>query len=349
MKRIAIGFSAALLVVRGCCWRRTRGPPADGDWPFYSRDLAGTKYSPLTQITTDNVATLTQAWSVRLVPPAPDVAAARRAAPPRAPPRRRPRPRAALRRTGAAGTGRGRARTRRGRRRVGNPPGNPGSDADRRQRRDVSARRRHARPRAGCGDRQGAVAARAAAGDLPTTARAVAYWPGDRSSAGAHPLHGRLEAGRAERVNRRSLERLRERRHGRNRRALERRADRLQERRRARRDGRRTADHGPPGDTRAFDARTGAKLWEFHTVPRPGEKGHETWLDDGWKGRSGVNNWGWTQTIDEQRGILYMAIGGPGGELLGRRPPGRQPLRELDRGRRRGDRQVQVALPDRPS
>src|SRR5262249_55274267 len=49
---------------------------------------------------------------------------------------------------------------------------------------------------------------------------------------------------------------------------------------------------GPPGDTRAFDARTGAKLWEFHSVPRPGEKGHETWLDDGWKERSGVNNWG---------------------------------------------------------
>src|SRR5215831_16989812 len=38
---------------------------------------------------------------------------------------------------------------------------------------------------------------------------------------------------------------------------------------------------GPPGDTRAFDAVTGKKLWEFHTVPRPGESGHETWLDDG--------------------------------------------------------------------
>jgi len=37
---------------------------------------------------------------------------------------------------------------------------------------------------------------------------------------------------------------------------------------------------GPPGDTRAFDAVTGKKLWEFHTVPRPGEVGHETWLDD---------------------------------------------------------------------
>jgi quinoprotein glucose dehydrogenase len=34
---------------------------------------------------------------------------------------------------------------------------------------------------------------------------------------------------------------------------------------------------GPPGDSRAFDARTGKRLWEFHSVPRPGEVGHETW------------------------------------------------------------------------
>src|SRR6202521_4086739 len=38
----------------------------DGDWPMYNRDLAGTRYSPLTQINTSNVATLTQAWSYRL-------------------------------------------------------------------------------------------------------------------------------------------------------------------------------------------------------------------------------------------------------------------------------------------
>ena len=60
---------------------------------------------------------------------------------------------------------------------------------------------------------------------------------------------------------------------------------------------------GPPGDTRAFDAVTGKKLWEFHTVPRPGETGHETWLDDGWKERSGTNTWGFSETVDEARGI----------------------------------------------
>ena len=68
---------------------------------------------------------------------------------------------------------------------------------------------------------------------------------------------------------------------------------------------------GPPGDTHAFDAVTGKKLWEFHTVPRPGETGHETWLDDGWKNRSGVNVWS-TFSVDTQTGTLLMPVGGPG-------------------------------------
>src|SRR5690606_30962323 len=40
-----------------------------------------------------------------------------------------------------------------------------------------------------------------------------------------------------------------------------------------------------PGDTRAFDVRTGEHLWDFHTVPLPGETGHGTWLDNGWRNR----------------------------------------------------------------
>jgi quinoprotein glucose dehydrogenase len=74
---------------------------------------------------------------------------------------------------------------------------------------------------------------------------------------------------------------------------------------------------GLPGDSRAYDARTGAKLWEFHSVPRPGEVGHETWLDEGWKGRSGVNVWGFSMTIDEERGLLYMPFGGPSANYYG--------------------------------
>src|SRR4029453_18303112 len=44
--------------------------PAPGDWPLYSRTLAGTRYSPLTEINTSNVARLALAWSVRLTQPA---------------------------------------------------------------------------------------------------------------------------------------------------------------------------------------------------------------------------------------------------------------------------------------
>jgi quinoprotein glucose dehydrogenase len=76
-----------------------------------------------------------------------------------------------------------------------------------------------------------------------------------------------------------------------------------------------------PGDTRAFDVRTGKKLWEFHTVPLPGEVGHETWLA-GWRNRSGVNVWAWYMTLDAERGILYMPIAGPAANYWGGDRPG---------------------------
>ena len=79
---------------------------------------------------------------------------------------------------------------------------------------------------------------------------------------------------------------------------------------------------GPSGNTRAFDARDGRKLWEFNTVPRPGETGHETWLDAGWKQRSGVNIWGWYLTVDEARNILYMPVAGPAANYWGGDRPG---------------------------
>jgi quinoprotein glucose dehydrogenase len=80
---------------------------------------------------------------------------------------------------------------------------------------------------------------------------------------------------------------------------------------------------GPPGDTRAFDAITGRKLWDFHTVPRPGEVGHETWLDNGWESRSGTNVWAFSMTVDEVRGILYMPVAGPAANYWGGDRPGR--------------------------
>ncbi|HEY7449850.1 MAG TPA: PQQ-binding-like beta-propeller repeat protein, partial [Vicinamibacterales bacterium] len=78
---------------------------------------------------------------------------------------------------------------------------------------------------------------------------------------------------------------------------------------------------GPPGDTRAYDARTGEKLWEFHTVPRAGELGNDTW-GDGWKGRSGTNVWGFSMTVDESRGLAFMPVSGPAANYWGGDRPG---------------------------
>ena len=65
-----------------------------------------------------------------------------------------------------------------------------------------------------------------------------------------------------------------------------------------------------PGDIRAFDVRTGALVWTFHTVPRPGEFGYDTWPPDAWKTIGGANNWG-EQSIDVKRGIVYVPTGSP--------------------------------------
>ena len=65
-----------------------------------------------------------------------------------------------------------------------------------------------------------------------------------------------------------------------------------------------------PGDIRAFDVLTGKLVWTFHTVPRPGEYGYETWPPDAWKTVGGANNWG-EQSIDEKRGIVYVPTGSP--------------------------------------
>jgi quinoprotein glucose dehydrogenase len=67
---------------------------------------------------------------------------------------------------------------------------------------------------------------------------------------------------------------------------------------------------GASGDVRAWDAHTGKLVWTFHTVPRLGEFGHETWEGDSWRSRSGVNVWGF-MTVDAKRGIVYLPIAAP--------------------------------------
>jgi quinoprotein glucose dehydrogenase len=67
---------------------------------------------------------------------------------------------------------------------------------------------------------------------------------------------------------------------------------------------------GPAGDVRAWDVRTGKLVWTFHSVPRPGELGHDSWQGDSWKNRSGVNIWT-VPVADTERGIVYLPFGAP--------------------------------------
>src|SRR5579885_3815039 len=79
--------------------------------------------------------------------------------------------------------------------------------------------------------------------------------------------------------------------------------------------------YGGRGDIRAWDTATGKLVWTFHTVPQPGEPGHETWLNDGWKNRSGTNVWS-TFSVDTQSGTLLMPIGSPSDDRYGGDRPG---------------------------
>jgi quinoprotein glucose dehydrogenase len=73
---------------------------------------------------------------------------------------------------------------------------------------------------------------------------------------------------------------------------------------------------GASGDTQAFDAHTGKRLWRFHATPLPGEPGSETWAPGSMERRSGTNVWG-LLTVDTQRGIVYMPYGEPTADYWG--------------------------------
>jgi quinoprotein glucose dehydrogenase len=72
----------------------------------------------------------------------------------------------------------------------------------------------------------------------------------------------------------------------------------------------------PPGDIRAYDVITGALVWTFHTVPRPGEYGYETWPPDAWKYAGGNNAWG-DLTVDGKHGLVFVPTGSPTHDLYG--------------------------------
>jgi len=72
----------------------------------------------------------------------------------------------------------------------------------------------------------------------------------------------------------------------------------------------------PPGDVRAYDARTGALRWTFHTIPRPGEVGYETWPKDAWTYTGAANNWT-GMSLDARRGLVFVPTGSAADDYYG--------------------------------
>ncbi len=75
------------------------------------------------------------------------------------------------------------------------------------------------------------------------------------------------------------------------------------------------------GSVRAYDVRTGKQLWRFNTIPRPGEFGNDTWEENSWSfnGNTGV----WTQiSVDEELGLAYLPVETPTSDFYGGHRPG---------------------------
>lgn len=279
------GWLTAVCLMLPALLAQTGKAQSGADWPMYNRDLMGTRYSPLTQINTGNVARLTTAWTYRLMPP-------------------------------------------------GGIP-NPASPSELFQ--EVTPIVVHGVMYLPSANR--VVALEPETGKeiwsyvLPSgtaSQRGVAYWPGDRNNparilfttsnkmialnaATGKPdpgfgNEGTLDMGvafdgvpaiykNAILVGANAM--------GPGERHIDPQSEVAQ------------WPGGKRGDSRAWDARTGKLLWAFHTVPQPGEVGHDTWQGDSWKDRGGNNMWGVTMTVDEKRGIAYMPIGGPAANYWG--------------------------------
>jgi quinoprotein glucose dehydrogenase len=308
----AVAVSGAVMTAQG---GGSAGVPrvADGDWPNYNRDLAATRYSPLKQITPANVARLTKVWSttgagnevvplvingIMYFPAGRQIVAVDAATgkdvwkyeltapiPPPTPPAP-PGPPVANPAAGAAREG-------------GAPP----------------AAGQPAAPGTSCGRAGGRGPA------APTASnRGMGYWPGD----GATPARLFFMSGLrlialdaatgtpAKPFGADGIVTLTVPYNGtptvyRNVVVIGANVNEVPQ--------------GPPGNPRAFDARTGQKLWEFQTVPKAGERFNDTW-GDGWKDRSGTNMWGFSAAIDAQRGIVYLPIAGPAANYYGGDRPG---------------------------
>jgi quinoprotein glucose dehydrogenase len=82
--------------------------------------------------------------------------------------------------------------------------------------------------------------------------------------------------------------------------------------------GGRTSEGLPasPGDVRAYDVKSGALRWSFHTIPHPGEYGYDTWPREAWTYSGSANNWA-GMAVDTHRGIVYVPTGSAAADFYG--------------------------------
>lgn len=103
--------------------------------------------------------------------------------------------------------------------------------------------------------------------------------------------------------------------------------------------------HDPPGDVRAYDLRSGRRVWSFHTVPRPSEAGSESWGRGSNRYTGHVNVWP-PMSVDLARGLIYLPVSTPSNDFYGGNRPGENLYADslvcLDAatGRRRWHRQL---------
>jgi len=291
IRRVAFLLAAStllsLIAIRGAA-QRSNGRSPDADWPMFNRDLAGTRFSPLTQINTANVTNLKQVWSYKLRP-----------------------------HDGKALTGE-----------------------------SASEHFQEITPIVVNGIMYMPSANRVVALEPETgkeiwvhelaqgqaSFRGVSYWPGDRNNppriffttarklVAVNALTGEPSTGFG---NNGEIELkipydgapaiyknvilMGSNFYGPGQRHIGPQLD---------------TSAGEPGDTHAYDARTGKMLWEFHTMPRDGEPGAETWGFGSNKNRTGLNVWAFALTVDEARGIVYYPVSSPGANMYGGDRPG---------------------------
>ena len=75
------------------------------------------------------------------------------------------------------------------------------------------------------------------------------------------------------------------------------------------------------GYIRGFDAKSGKRMWMFHTIPRPGEFGNDTWEKDSWAYTGNTGSWA-QMSADPELGLVYLGVELPTGDYYGGHRPG---------------------------